>query len=357
MIIRNYYKQVPRIVYDTVTNWVTKTVPVIKTVYDTVKETAYRLVQKPVQVIKQVIETVMQTGTRLVEKVVPVVRQVTDYVTQQVEESYQVARVVGEKTLVYVGGAAFEIGDLISFGSLNPKIVYAPGLEDSISDNSTFIDVVSPEFRAGTKTVDAVVIVAGTYQIAKMGINWISNKFSGVILEDIISGRTIPILTGVQDRAILKADINSLKIWKENVIKLSEKKGVTTETSLINITGGIVIKSMASKGSTQYVKVGRWMYESEYNTMKSSLKIKAGEGGVTSVATGGKNSWPSATIGQVYVEFEVPANSLVQGGNTEWFTLVSKEANSSVRYVLSKQNGEFLTDITFKNLTSILYRK
>ena len=46
-------------------------------------------------VIRQVIETVMQTGTRMVEKVVPVVRQVTDYVTQQVEESYQVARVVG----------------------------------------------------------------------------------------------------------------------------------------------------------------------------------------------------------------------------------------------------------------------
>ena len=92
-------KQVPRIVYDTVTNWATKTVPVIKTVYDTIKETAYRLIQKPVQVTKQVIETVMQTGTRIVEKVVPVVRQVTDYVTQQVEESYQVARVVYDKVV------------------------------------------------------------------------------------------------------------------------------------------------------------------------------------------------------------------------------------------------------------------
>jgi len=50
------------------------------------------LVQKPVQVVRQVIDTVMQTGTRIVEKVVPVVRQVTDYVTQQVEESYLVAR-------------------------------------------------------------------------------------------------------------------------------------------------------------------------------------------------------------------------------------------------------------------------
>jgi len=87
--------KVARTVYDTVTTLMTKTVPVIKTVYDTVKETAYRLVQKPVQVVRQVTETVWQTGTRIVEKVVPVVRQMTDYVTQQVEESYLVARVVG----------------------------------------------------------------------------------------------------------------------------------------------------------------------------------------------------------------------------------------------------------------------
>ena len=35
-------------------------------------------------------------GTRIVEKVVPVIKQVIEYVTQQVEESYLVARVVGE---------------------------------------------------------------------------------------------------------------------------------------------------------------------------------------------------------------------------------------------------------------------
>ena len=64
----------------------------------------------------------------------------------------------------------------------------------------------------------------------------------------------------------------------------------------------------------EWITVGRWMSEEEYNLMKKS-DIPIGEsGGLTFVTTGGHDSYTGADKGSIYVEFEVPKNSLIQGG-------------------------------------------
>ena len=127
---------------------------------------------------------------------------------------------------------------------------------------------------------------------------------------------------------------------------------------------GSVVKSFAGVNSGQAVAqggnvveesmttVGRWMSQAEYNLMKSTGRMVEGAGGKTSVATGGHTAFPSAAKGSVYAEFQVPTRSLVQGGQTNWFSTLGPNASRSQIFILNRQGGQILPPI--KNLSQIL---
>ena len=105
----------------------------------------------------------------------------------------------------------------------------------------------------------------------------------------------------------------------------------------------------------EWITVGRWMSEEEYNLMKKS-DIPIGEsGGLTFVTTGGHDSYTGADKGSIYVEFEVPKNSLIQGGKENWYKIVSPTASRSQKYQVEKQGGEIPPK--YRNLTPPILTK
>ena len=90
----------------------------------------------------------------------------------------------------------------------------------------------------------------------------------------------------------------------------------------------------------EWITVGRWMSEEEYNLMKKSDILIGESGGLTFVTTGGHDSYTGADKGSIYVEFEVPKNSLIQGGKENWYKIVSPTASRSQKYQVEKQGGE-----------------
>ena len=90
------------------------------------------------------------------------------------------------------------------------------------------------------------------------------------------------------------------------------------------------------------------MSKSEYNTISKTGKLVEGAGGKTSVATGGPNSFKGVPKGSVYAEFEVPTNSLVQGGNQNWYSVLSPNASSAMKFKLGKQGGKFINEINIE---------
>lgn len=77
-------------------------------------------------------------------------------------------------------------------------------------------------------------------------------------------------------------------------------------------------------------RVGRWMSSHELTQMKSSDKIVQGGGGQTFISTNGAADFKGATSkGSVYVEFDVPSNSLLQGGKNGWYKMIGSDASKS----------------------------
>jgi RHS repeat-associated protein len=112
-------------------------------------------------------------------------------------------------------------------------------------------------------------------------------------------------------------------------------------------------KSVVADG---YTRVGRWMSKKEFEVMKSTNQVQEGAGGQTFVSVLGYQDYmPQAKPGTVYVEFDVPTNSLVPGGEDGWYKLLAPSAKPSQQYMLKKQGGEHLPKV--KNLTDILHNK
>jgi hypothetical protein len=85
--------------------------------------------------------------------------------------------------------------------------------------------------------------------------------------------------------------------------------------------------------------------------------MQEGAGGKTSVSTGGAQSFEKeAGKRTVYVEFDVPANSLVQGGRNlpgdVWLTAVGPSAQKYWQDAIFKQGGQLLPEV--KNISEIL---
>lgn len=89
--------------------------------------------------------------------------------------------------------------------------------------------------------------------------------------------------------------------------------------------------------------------------MQSANKVVQGRGGQTFISTNGVDDFKGAAPkGSVYVEFDVPANSLLQGGKEGWFKMIGPDASKSQQFLLNKQGGEHLPVV--KNI-EILDRK
>lgn len=114
-------------------------------------------------------------------------------------------------------------------------------------------------------------------------------------------------------------------------------------------------KLVQSAARKVWIRVGRWMSQTEYNGMKMSGRVLEGSGGKTSVSVNGVTDHANeAKNGSVYVQFEVPADSLVQGGNVGWYSLIGPNAGQSQKMALQKQGGEMLPK--FRGLR-LLYEK
>ncbi|NAW50586.1 hypothetical protein GNY06_04030 [Elizabethkingia argentiflava] len=80
-----------------------------------------------------------------------------------------------------------------------------------------------------------------------------------------------------------------------------------------------------------------------------------GAGGQTFVGIGGPGAFTSAPKGSVFAEFQVPTNSLLQGGKPNWFKTIGPNAKPSQLYMLQKQGGQLQPKV--KNLTPVLKTK
>ena len=108
-------------------------------------------------------------------------------------------------------------------------------------------------------------------------------------------------------------------------------------------------------GGVAYTTVGRWMSQAELNAMNVTGRVVQGSGGQTFVTTGGASSYMGAAKGSIYVEFQVPTTSLLQGGKDAWFKMIGADANQAMKAQLQKQAGSMTPQ--FKNLSGILQTK
>jgi RHS repeat-associated protein len=96
--------------------------------------------------------------------------------------------------------------------------------------------------------------------------------------------------------------------------------------------------SGASTGGSEWARVGRWMSRSEYDAMLESRVVQEGAGGQTSVLyPADPAAYAGAARGSIYVEFDVPATSLAQGGTEGWFVI---SGPNSLRGRLAVRRGE-----------------
>jgi filamentous hemagglutinin len=98
------------------------------------------------------------------------------------------------------------------------------------------------------------------------------------------------------------------------------------------------------------------MSKTELETMQSTGRVVESWSTKTDVSVNGYQDFmPMAKKGQVYVEFDVPSNSLLGGGKDGWFHMIGPNAGASRQAALAKQGGEMLPK--YQNLTSILHVK
>ena len=96
----------------------------------------------------------------------------------------------------------------------------------------------------------------------------------------------------------------------------------------------------------EHIRVGRWMSTDELSKMKESSKIVSGGGGLTFISLNGIDDYKGAAKpGSVYVEFNVPKTSLLQGGKDGWFKMVNDDASNSQKNLLQKKGGILSPDI------------
>jgi len=103
-----------------------------------------------------------------------------------------------------------------------------------------------------------------------------------------------------------------------------------------------------------FIRVGRWMSPDELAQMQSTGKVVQGGGGQTFISVNGVSDFKgAASKGSVYVEFDVPTNSLIKGGNDGWYKMLGTDAKPSQQYLLNKQGGILTPNVSNINVIDI----
>ena len=90
--------------------------------------------------------------------------------------------------------------------------------------------------------------------------------------------------------------------------------------------------------------------------MANGKPVVEGGGGLTFVSKNGPTDFvKQAPPGSIYVEFDVPTNSLVKGGKAGWYKLVGPRATGVIKLMLKKQGGQMLPNV--KSLSKPLQSK
>ncbi|WP_223306660.1 hypothetical protein [Citrobacter europaeus] len=130
-------------------------------------------------------------------------------------------------------------------------------------------------------------------------------------------------------------------------VENSGAKGVIPNTN-----SALKLGERAIINEVNVTRVGRWMSPDELAQMQNGGKVVQGGGGQTFISTNGVSDFKAtAPAGSVYVEFDVPTNSLLQGGKDGWFKLIGPDASKSQQFMLNKQGGSQLPEV--KNITVV----
>ncbi|MEA9491087.1 hemagglutinin repeat-containing protein [Xanthomonas campestris pv. campestris] len=137
---------------------------------------------------------------------------------------------------------------------------------------------------------------------------------------------------------------------------LVKSAGLTAEQIAIAFGRGPSTKVMPSAlnlgevakiDGVNVTRVGRWMSSVELDAMQSTNRVVQGGGGQTYISVNGAGDFrATAPSGSLYVEFDVPVNSLVQGGKQGWFKMLGPDASKSQKFMLGKQGGEELPQVS-----------
>ena len=163
----------------------------------------------------------------------------------------------------------------------------------------------------------------------------INEKQSNHGLEKFFLQAGIDVLTGVQAAQTVAAIIttpetlgasdaldagaiiaeNGVKdALKSDLEKIAEEKGAA---EISQASDGAVINATENISTT--TRVGRWMSQDEYDKMVETGRVQESGGHITHVTNpANPNSYQAAHPGSLYVEFDVPSNTLLQGGNEDW---------------------------------------
>ena len=194
--------------------------------------------------------------------------------------------------------------------------------------------LVTPEPTMATKAAGVVVAVHGA---------------------DVASSGLKQVWTGEEESSLTSQGLQAAGMSKQNAeivdasIIIVGKMGAGALNKLGIITNASTVVNQTKKEMTT---VGSWMSQQEYNIMSKTGQMVVGVGGQTFVSTRGSNSFTTASKGSVYAEFQVPTNSLIQGGKEGWFKVIGPNAGKSMQLILQKQGGELLPKI--ENLSPIL---
>ena len=247
-----------------------------------------------------------------------------------------------------------EIWGIGRFGGLNLGIVSEKGIESK--DGKYTIHGIESGPNKGNWLVREHyengdyknLVVAGTEAFKEVRSGKISER--GTALNLIAAGEML----GADPTSTYRENI--LNGWKEawtpeNIVFSLLLAIAVIKTPL----SGMARKVEVNAAKTSTTTVGRWMSKAEYEMMAKTGRMVEGAGGQTFVATGGPGAFNAAAKGSVYVEFQVPTSSLLQGGQANWFKVIGPNAGKAMQGALQKQGGQLLPQI--QNLSPILQIK
>ncbi len=116
--------------------------------------------------------------------------------------------------------------------------------------------------------------------------------------------------------------------------------------SVSSATSPLQLGESAAINGVDYTRVGRWMSSDEFVLTQTQERVVQGAGGQTFVSVEGPADFGGAARrGSVYVEFDVPSASLLQGGKDNWFKMLGPDANPSQQWLLGRQGGTTLPEV------------